>query len=428
MLDRLRRRLSAEYPSSLLSAYLAMGTSMVAQVVIVPIYLATLGTEGFGALNLVLALISYAAVGVGWVSGGLLRLLGEAFGTKDDADFARTVGAGKVVFVGYAIVVALVGVGVSLNLHRSNLPFAAVVGAGLFLIASYETAVERLALTAAGRQVGTNLLQFAQVFVYATSVVFVLWAGGGLPGVFACHLASVITTRLLVPLAWQGKRPATDATLFGSLRPLFRRLTGRMAAGYFVAGVLVASTLSDVLVVGWLGGAEAAARFVLVWKIAEVGVQILWRIPETLTTILVRLDAVGDREAIGRRYRRVRSLMLAMAIPGGVAYAALGPWITRLWLGLDQAPQERLGFALAGAGIVWIGLARLPSVLSFALARFRLWNRVALVEMIARVGLTVVLYPQFGYLSPLIALNAVHVCGIAVAYQWVGRRLTADRS
>jgi hypothetical protein len=42
--------------------------------------------------------------------------------------------------------------------------------------------------------------------------------------------------------------------------------------------------------------------------------------------------------------------------------------------------------------------------------------------------LTVVLYPRFGYLSPLIALNFLHICGIAVVYQWAGWRLLAGRT
>jgi O-antigen/teichoic acid export membrane protein len=271
------------------------------------------------------------------------------------------------------------------------------------------------------------MLQFVQVTVYSVSVLIVLRAGGGLLGVFACQLGSVLVARFLVPICWQGLRPRAQHTM-PPLRPLLARLTGRMGGGYFVAGALLISSQSDVLVVGWLGGVEAAARFVLLWKIAEVGVLVLWRIPESLAPILVRLDTVGDRATIRRQYGRVGKLLLAMAIPGGLAYALLGPWITTLWLGAEHTPQDPLGFALAGAGVVWVGISRLPSILTYSLARFRVWNWLAFVEITARLGLTVLFYPRFGYLSPLIALNAVHICGIAVAYQWAGWRLLASRS
>ena len=135
------------------------------------------------------------------------------------------------------------------------------------------------------------------------------------------------------------------------------------------------------------------------------------------------MDATNEHEIIMRQYRHIVVLLLATAIPAGLAYALLGPWVTMLWLGAEQAPKDQLGFVLAGAGIVWMGLARLPSILSYSLARFRLWAGIASVEVAARLALTVALYPRFGYLAPLVALNVVHVCGIAAAYQWTGWRL-----
>ena len=55
-----------------------------------------------------------------------------------------------------------------------------------------------------------------------------------------------------------------------------------MGGGYFLSAALMLTSQSDVLVVGWLGGAEVAARYVLIWKIAEVGVNALWRISEIM--------------------------------------------------------------------------------------------------------------------------------------------------
>ena len=107
----------------------------------------------------------------------------------------------------YGAAAALLGIGVVAFLDHTLVPLGAAIVAGLFLVASYEASIERLALTAAARLAAVNLLQFAQVVVYATSVVFVLRAGGGLLGVFACQLGSVLVARILLPLCWQGTRP-----------------------------------------------------------------------------------------------------------------------------------------------------------------------------------------------------------------------------
>src|SRR5271169_6413918 len=184
-LEHMRRRLLSEYPLSLLSSYLAMAAGIIVQVVLVPVYLRTLGADGFGLLVLMLAMINYATVGVGWLSGGLQRILGEAFGTENDAGFVRAIDVGKIIFLAYGIAAALLGIGLVAFLDRSRVPLGAAIGAGFFLVATYESAIERLALTAAARLAAVNLLQFVQVTAYAASVVFVLRAGGGLLGVFA---------------------------------------------------------------------------------------------------------------------------------------------------------------------------------------------------------------------------------------------------
>jgi O-antigen/teichoic acid export membrane protein len=425
--NQLRRRLLSEYPLSLLSGYLAMAGNIIAQVILVPVYLTTLGAEGFGVLVLMLAMINYALVGIGWLNGGLQRILGEAFGTRNNAGFVQAIDVGKIIFLVYGTAAALLGIGVVAFLDRSQVPLGAAIVAGFFLVATYESAIERLALTAAARLAAVNLLQFVQIIVYAISVVLVLRAGGGLFGVFACQLGSVLVARILLPFCWQGTRPIAKH-MIGTLRPLLARLTGRMGGGYFLSGALILSSQSDVLVIGWLGGAEAAARYVLLWKIAEVGVTALWRISESWSPILVRLDAMNEHVAIKRQYWHVATLLLVTAIPAGLAYALIGPWITTLWLGAEHAPKDSLGFVLAGTAMVWIGLARLPWILSYSFARFRVWTGIASIEVAARLALTVALYPRFGYLSPLLALNVVHLCGIAAAYQWTGWRLLTRRA
>ena len=425
--NQLRRRLLSEYPLSLLSGYLWMAANIIAQLILVPIYLHSLGAAGFGVLVLILALITYANVGVGWLSGGLQRILGETFSTKNYAGFVQAVDVGKIILVAYSAAAALLGIGVVAFLGHTLVPLGAAIVAGVFLVASYETSIERLALTAATRLVAVNLLQFVQVVVYAISVVLVLRAGGGLLGVFACQLGSVLVARILLPLCWQGTRPTAKHSV-STPRPLLTRLTGRMGGGYFLSAALMLTSQSDVLLIGWLGGAEVAARYALIWKIAEVGVNALWRISESWSPILIRMDATNEHAILERQYRHIVALLLATAIPAGIAYALLGPWVTMLWLGAEQAPKDQLGFVLAGAGMVWMGLARLPSILSYSLARFRLWTAIACVEVAARLALTVAFYPRFGYLAPLVALNVVHVCGIAAAYQWTGWRLISKKS
>lgn len=410
-----------EYPRGLLASYLAMAAGIIAQIVLVPNYLANLGAAGFGGLVLILALINYSVIGVGWLSGGLQRILGETFATNNSAEFVAACRLGKIIFVSYAFILLIVGVIILATMWRVQFSIWLVIVAGLFILANYEMMIERIALAAAARLAASNILQFIQTIVYAVSVFFALQAGGKLIAVFSCQLGSVLFVRMLLPIFWQGTWPRIKSD--ARIRPLFARLTGRMGGGYFLAGALILTGQSDVLILGWLGGAEAAAQYTLVWKIAEVCITALWRIPESWTPILVRLDAAGDSARIARQYRHLAALLLITSMFAGVTYAFLGQKIVTFWLGPEHAPKEQLGFMLAGAAVVWVALARLPSILAYGLARLKLYNGVVFAEVVARVILTLSLYPHFGYLAPLVALNVVHVLGIAGAYQWVGWRL-----
>ena len=104
--NQLRRRLFSEYPLSLLSGYLWMAANIVAQLILFPIYLRSLGTAGFGVLVLILAMINYAGAGIGWLSGGLQRILGETFSTKNYAGFVQAFDVGYAAIQSRAICIA----------------------------------------------------------------------------------------------------------------------------------------------------------------------------------------------------------------------------------------------------------------------------------------------------------------------------------
>ncbi len=116
-------------------------------------------------------MITYANVGVGWLSGGLQRILGETFSTKNYAGFVQAIDVGKIILWSYGAAAALLGIGVVAFLGPTLVPLGAAIVAGIFLLASYEASIERLALIAAARLAAVNLLQFVQVVVYAISAV-----------------------------------------------------------------------------------------------------------------------------------------------------------------------------------------------------------------------------------------------------------------
>ena len=96
------------YISSVLSGYGVVGVNIVVQILLVPLYLSTLGKAGFGFLMFVLVMVNFAAFGIGWMSGGSIRVLGEFYAKGDGAGFHQVFRWMRRAFWVYSAVAAMV--------------------------------------------------------------------------------------------------------------------------------------------------------------------------------------------------------------------------------------------------------------------------------------------------------------------------------
>ena len=253
--------------------------------------------------------------------------------------------------------------------------------------------------------------------MFAVAVIPVLHLGWGIPGVVAALTGGVVVSRCLSLVLLRRHRIHWKLPR-GEARQWLARLLGPMGRGYALYGMLLVTLLqADTLLIGWLGGAVMVAEFVLVWKIADVVIQMLWRIPESLQPYLVRMDARGETARMRRLFGQGQKWLTAMGIVCGGLFALLGPDLVELWVGADQAPGGRLAYALAGGAIFWSVSARLPAIYGFSLVRLAALNRAVGIELVARVAMAIGLFPFMGYLAPLVAVNVAHVSGVAVLYR-----------
>lgn len=416
-----------EYLGAVALGYVFTALNIVAQILLVPLYLQSLGRLQFGILMILLAVINYAAIGVGWMSSGVLRVFGECLAANDQNGFARAYTLAKLFYTLYALILGVCAVaiviccdsylGTTFEAHQHEITLA-VITAAAYLVILYEFSVERLTLVAAHRQALANLLSIISLTLYVVCVIPWLRYGGGLDGVFACLIGGVVVARAIV---WVASR-ASGATVRWvwpdrNMIPLLGRLIGPMGVGYLLFGLIVLTLQADVLIVSSVGGVAMAAEFTLLWKVAEVLTQVIFRLPEHLQTYLIRMDARGDRARLAQVTRSGFYWLAGMSALTGLAYALLGSTLVKWWVGADNAPQSPLGFALAGGAIFWLGTARLPMIVALAVVRLKSLLIVSGVELIAKLSLTLLLLPQTGYLAPLIALNVVHLAGAALAYR-----------
>lgn len=421
-----------DYTRSVVTSYGGVVLNIVVQLLLVPLYLVYLGKYQFGVLMIVLGAINYLNIGVVWASSGTQRIIGEMVATGDHDGLTETYGLSKLLFISYALTIAVLSLsGVSLGeglidsaagIAYQTL-FDTVAIAGVYFVVSFDFNVDRVMLVASGQQAEANVLAIVSQVIFAIAAVLLLRQGYGLPGVMMAFLSGTVVARAI---SWRVLRRRGIRWRWpgGLSRQILRRLVGHMGLGYAVYGGLIMTLLqADVLILGWLGGAKLVADFVLIWKIADVGMQALWRIPESLQPYIVQMDVRNEEERLRRIYRQGQVWMTGIAAVAAVGYAAFGPTVVRLWVGAKNAPDAPWAFVLAGGAVFWLVIARLPAIFAFSLLRLRPLNIAIATEVAVKIALLLVLFPVAGYYSPLIAVNAAHLGGVAILYRRLVRQV-----
>jgi O-antigen/teichoic acid export membrane protein len=414
------------FAAALASGYAQTGLNLAVQILMVPLYLSYLGAERFGLLTLYLAGSGYLAVGYLWASGATTRMLGESYAVKDEARFALVYAVSKRVALGYALLAGVVAGSWIAVAAPEQAAMAALFGA--YLLATYLFSVDRVALTARGRQAEANWLTMAAQIGFVGLAVPALMADLGLAGVAAALAVGQLIAQALTWACWRrgGIKPGWSAT--GDRASLLRQMLGRRGAGFILYGVLSLSLQADVLILGWLAPLTAVAAFALVWKVAEAGVQLLWRVPDTLQPFLIHHDARADRASLTQVYGRVLLWSWLAGPLAGLVFALLGPSLISLWVGPEHTPADPLAYWAAGGAVGWLTVARPAIITAFAMVRLAPLLAIMGIELAAKVALMAVLAPASGFAAPLIAINLTHLLGIAWAYQWLGWRLARGRA
>ena len=419
--------LNRGYLLALGSSYLVMTASILVQITLVPLYLDAFGKYQFGVLMVLLSLVNFAVIGIAWLSGGTLRLLGEYASLGDDKTFSRTFGIVKTIYVGY-------GIGLAVLLGIASLSFDQVIFSGgneadilaarkallmtgIYMVVFYAAGADRLALTARKRQGAANIAQLLGTLAFVAGVTPWLFYGGDMPGVMAFHIAGVLVSIFMSRLLLRRDLPGLKMH-FPTRRDanLLRRLGGRTGAGYFLHGALVLALLADSALIGWLGGAKAAAEFFLVWKIAEVLVQLIWKLSEPLAPYFVHMDVRREHVNLLRIARLGYALVAVVSLLAGLLYGWFGPALVAFWVGDQSVPDSPLGYALAGGAVFWLGISRLPMVLAGARVALRQLNTAGGLELLGKLLITLLLFPRLGFVAVLLAINLVHVLGVSVLY------------
>ena len=407
--------------SALASGYVFMFANILIQFALTPFYLRYLGAQQFGVFMMLLSLINFASIGIGWKSGGLMRILGECWANNNYKGFRNTYIVGKYLFSLYAVVLVAIVLGgwwAGYKMEIIDEPLSSNIWlAGVYFILLYESATERLAFIGINRQATGSQLELLRVLVFVLLIWALLPYIQDLVAVWIAMMVALVMQRIASGIYWSKHVSRTGwGPCQSEMKPVLKRLAGRQGAGYASYAALLLVLQVDTMIVGFLGGPEAAGQFVLLWKIPETIGLLLWKIPATVEPRVIALDSQSKGGLVKLLFSRGRSWFMLLVVGASVLYLILGQWLAELWVG-DQAPTERWMYLAGSLALFFNAIARWPMSFAFALIRLKPLVRVAGIEAAGKLILTVLLFPHFGIASPLMAIILIHVVYVTFAYQ-----------
>ena len=408
------------YISALFSGYLLTGSNLLVQFALTPLYLEYLGKRQFGVLMLLLNTLNFAGLGITWMSGGIVRIYGETWAKNDLAGFRNAFLVGKYVFTLYALVVSSVSFFVLWYLNKigtdEDIVFAGFLAA-IYFVGNYESAPERTAFVGTNRQAIGNYIEFIRLLVFAVLTYILLPFFKSLSAVLVPLLIGVVVQRLISGVYWKREAGETGWGFFkASLKPLLKKLAGRRGVGYISFGVMLLVLQADTLLMGMLGGPEAAAQFVLLWKIPEALGLLIWKIPSALEPRIIELDARGEKDAVKSLFVIGRRWYVVLVFLASITYIILGKTLVEIWVG-EHAPQAQWMYTLAGVAMFFSAIARWPVSFAYALVRLKPLLGVATSEVVGKLLVSIWLFPYLNIASPVAATIIIHVLYAAIAYQ-----------
>ena len=386
-----------------LGIYAVYAAAIVSGLIVTPIVFHQLGTEGLGIWSFIGSVTIYLMVLDFGVGPSIIRFAAEARGRRssEDTNALASVGLALYAVIGAAtlpiglalawLVPALVSTPDDLVWPARISTFLVVLGIAL----RFPLGLFNNLLLGQQRFDLQNLANFVSTVLYAVLVAILIPRGGGLIVLGALTFLTTLL-RLALPLAWlRSELPGLTLSRVHLTRARIRELTSFSWSNFLVhlANTVVFST--DVVVVGIVLGAEAAALyaipaklFSLAYSLGSVGTRLLY-------------PALSEYEGSGEIDRQRRLLMtglrgataatLLLALP----LLFMPGQLIEAWIGEELDESAAVLALLALVAIVHQPIYLLTQFL-IARARQQQIARVLVVAAAVNAGFSVVLAAAVG--------------------------------
>lgn len=414
------------------TGYAAWFVNLAIGLVLTPILLRGLGTDGFGAWTFAFTLATYVGVVELGLGVATIRHLASALARGDQARATVVAASARFTYLAMAlagtVVLAVLVLAPGLIFRAEGASTASVrmtvllVGGG-FVLSSAASVYPAIAVGAGRSDLGTIVGMVARVAMAAAQAAVVLTTGS-LVGLGLVTAVGVVGGTLAVRAVTRRHFSDIDVSLGNAERGMIRTLLSSGWRNGAIAVTAAVAVQSDVIVVGAiLGPAEVAA-----YGIATRAFMMVLVLSSKATDVLVPTFAhsaeVADVERIRTAFRESVFLARSILVPALIILAVFGGSLLKLWL--RDVPAGAVTVLVV---LVLGAVAAAPGHSSFAfLTGIERLNFLLVGSTVAAIGnviASVALTWQIGVVGPAVgSLIAFSIWNLLLLPRHVGSQIS----
>ncbi len=418
-----------QYLLSIISSYINIFLNIIIMGIVLPEFYSKLGGELTGIYVILSSASNFVAVGIGWLAGAGIKLIGDASVKKavqytvSEVHWSIFIGYtlyASLIFLGFLVYALLAGKFWFVNNEASIITQVryACIFCGLNIVLSYALNADLSAFMAYLKQTQANAYRIAsQIIFLLLLLAFVMKH----PRIDFIFIAQVVSTAIIAVIARIHLRITNVIDSFKFYWPqksLIKDIILNVGGAYFVFGIFqFALMYADVFIIGSFMGAKYVTEYVFIWKVAEFISLLIGRCSEVLIPYFTRLKAKEQDTELKQIFLISSRFLYLAAILAGVLYSILGPYVVNLWVGYSISYGKQWIFVWAGFALVFQVLNKHDTMLHFGLAKVGKLIPLHMVEVASKLLLMVLILPYYGIASPIIAFVLVQVIGITWAYR-----------
>ena len=396
--------------------YAAWTVNLGIGLVLTPILLRGLGTNGFAAWTLALTLATYVGIVELGLGVATIRQLAAALAERDIPRASSVAASARAAYLvmacaGLLVLVALVtapGLVVDPEGASTARLRVAVLVLGMgFVISSAASVYPAIAIGAGRADLGTVVGIVSRIVMGAAQAMVVLTTGS-VVGLAIVTAVSILGGTMAVRAVARNVFGYIDVSLKNASRSRVRALLSSGWRNGVIAITAAVAIQSDVIVVGVILGTAEVAAYGIAVRAFTVLLVLATRATDVLLPTFAHSNAVQDRERTKRAFGESVFVTRAILLPGLVVLVAFGEPLLRLWLG--EVPEGSLAVLVV---LILGALAAAPghssSVLLSGIDRLNYLLVGASVAALANLGLSVALTLRFGVVGPAVGSLIVFI-------------------